>query len=230
MLPRLWDSRLFKWFQKVSMNPVHCLSCLPPPPVTVAPTGKRKSDVWFWSPPGITWRIAKTPEFWASFTSCVVRGNNVRIRKELSVCFSVDSVITSQDIITGLDKAGIDIDDITSIQRRASNNSWVVTFGSKAVNDAALNEHAISITGCSVLLGNCENEVSIVKIYEFPDEMPHCRHWLFSSLRQSNFLSTRPRGGHHFQRCSYRENVYWATYSRSDLYCRRVCTLVPVPT
>ena len=74
-----------------------------------------------------------------------------------SVCFSVDSVITSQDIIIGFNKAGIDIDDITSIQRRASNNSWVVTFGSKAVNDAALNEHSISITGCSVLLGDGEN-------------------------------------------------------------------------
>ena len=63
----------------------------------------------------------------------------------------------SQDIIIGFHKAGIDIDDITSIQRRASNNSWVVTFGSKAVNDAALNEHSISITGCSVLLGDGEN-------------------------------------------------------------------------
>ena len=38
-----------------------------------------------------------------------VCGNNVRIRKELSVCFSVDTVITSQDIIIGFDQAGIDI-------------------------------------------------------------------------------------------------------------------------
>lgn len=44
-----------------------------------------------------------------------VCGNNVRIRKDLSVCFSVDMVITSQDIIVGFDQAGIDIDDITSI-------------------------------------------------------------------------------------------------------------------
>ena len=107
--------------------------------------------------------------------SCVawnVRGSAVRIRKELSVCFSVDTVISSQDIIVGLDNAGIDIDDITSIQRRASNNSWVVTFGSKAVKDAALNEQSITIAGWSVFLGDCENRVSIVKIYELPDEMP----------------------------------------------------------
>ena len=101
-----------------------------------------------------------------------VRGNHVRVRKELSVCFSVDTVITSQDIIVGLDQASIDIDDITSIQRRASNNTWVVTFASKAVKDAALNEQSIKIAGCSVLLGDCENRVSIVKIYELPDELP----------------------------------------------------------
>ena len=39
-----------------------------------------------------------------------VRGSAVRIRKELSVCFSDDTVITSQDIIVGLDRAGIDME------------------------------------------------------------------------------------------------------------------------
>ena len=100
-----------------------------------------------------------------------VRGNHVRVRKELSVCFSVDTVITSQDIIVGFDQAGIDIADITSIQRRASNNLWVVTFGSKAMKDTTLNEQSIKIDGCSVLLGDCENKVSIVKIYELPDSV-----------------------------------------------------------
>ena len=102
-----------------------------------------------------------------SCTSWNVRGNT-----ELSVWFSVDTIITSQDIIVGFDKAGIDIDDITSIQREVSNNSWVVTFSSKAVKDAALNKHSISIARCSVLLGDCKNKVSIVKTYELPDEMP----------------------------------------------------------
>ena len=97
-----------------------------------------------------------------------VRGSAVRIRKELSFCFSVDTVISSQDIIVGLDNAGIDIDDITSIQRRSSNNSWVVTFGNKAVKDAALNEHSITIAGCSVLLGDCENRVSMLNSMNCP--------------------------------------------------------------
>ena len=63
-----------------------------------------------------------------SCTAWHVHGNHVRVKKELSVCFSVVTVITSQDVIVGFDQAGIDIEDITSIQRRASNNSWVVTF------------------------------------------------------------------------------------------------------
>ena len=74
-----------------------------------------------------------------------MRGANVRIKKDLSVGFSVDTVITSQDINVGLDKAGIDIDSITSDQRHTSNNSWVVTFNSKAVKDAALNEPSFNI-------------------------------------------------------------------------------------
>ena len=54
-------------------------------------------------------------------------------------------MVSSQDIIVGFDKAGIDVDSIVSIQQRASNNLWVVTFNSKAVKDAALNEPNITI-------------------------------------------------------------------------------------
>ena len=49
--------------------------------------------------------------------------------------------------------------------------NYTVT-ASKAVKDACLNEHSITIAGCSVLLGDCENKVTIVKVYELPDEMP----------------------------------------------------------
>ena len=48
----------------------------------------------------------------------------------------------------------------------------MVTFGSKAVKDATLNEQSIKIAGCAVLLRDCENKVTIVKIYELPDELP----------------------------------------------------------
>ena len=88
------------------------------------------------------------------------------------MCFSVDTVITCNEVLIGFDKAGIDIDDIASIQRRNSNNTWVVTFRNKAVKDAALNEQSITFAGCTVFLGDCENKVSIVKIFELPDELP----------------------------------------------------------
>ena len=86
--------------------------------------------------------------------------------------FSVDTVVTSQDIVVGFDKAGIDIDNIVSIQRKASNNTWIVSFNSKVSRDAALNEPNVVIAGCFVFLGDCENRVSIVTLYELSVELP----------------------------------------------------------
>ena len=88
------------------------------------------------------------------------------------MCFSVDTVVTSQDIVVGFYKAGIDIDNIVFIQRKASNNTWIVSFNSKVAKDAALNEPSVKIAGCAVFLGDCENRVSIVKLYELPVELP----------------------------------------------------------
>ena len=107
-----------------------------------------------------------------SFNSWKFARSQARIKKECSVCFSVDTVVTSQDIVVGFDKAGIDIDNIVSIQRKASNNTWIVSFNSKAARDAALNEPSVRIAGCMVFLGDCENRVSIVKLYELPVELP----------------------------------------------------------
>ena len=44
--------------------------------------------------------------------------------KNLSVYFSVEAVITSENILEAFDDAAIDIDEITSIQRRTSNRTW----------------------------------------------------------------------------------------------------------
>ena len=101
-----------------------------------------------------------------------VNGPKVRIKKDCSVCFSVDTVVTSQDIVVGFDKSGIDIDSITSIQRKAMNNTWIVTFDSPVSKTAALNELSVTISGCVVFLGDCENKVTIVKLYELPTELP----------------------------------------------------------
>lgn len=105
-----------------------------------------------------------------SFNSWKVDGSNARIKKEFSISFSVDTVVTSQDIVFGFDRPGIDIDTILLIQRKASNNTWVVTFDSEVAKDAALDEPSITVAGCVVFLGDCENRVSVVKLYELPNE------------------------------------------------------------
>lgn len=84
----------------------------------------------------------------------------------------MDTAVTSQDIICGFDAAGIDIDQILSIQRRASNNTWVVSFRSPEAKNVALGVPSVTIAGCTVFIGDCENKVQIVKIYEAPTEMP----------------------------------------------------------
>ena len=49
---------------------------------------------------------------------------------------------------------------------------WIVSFNSTAAKDAALNEPSVTIAGCAVFLGDCENRVSFVKLYELPAELP----------------------------------------------------------
>ena len=94
-----------------------------------------------------------------------------KLGKELS-SFSVDTVVSTQEILFGFDAAGINIDSVSSVQRRASNNTWVVAFKSPEAKNAALGVSSVSIAGCTVFLGDCENRLQIVKIYEAPPEMP----------------------------------------------------------
>ena len=53
-----------------------------------------------------------------------------RLVRNQSIYFSVDTIVTSQTIIEAFDRAGIEVGEIVGIQRKASNNSWVVTFDS----------------------------------------------------------------------------------------------------
>ena len=114
-------------------------------------------------------KFSRVPEFTWSVKK---DGKSAKLRKELSVSFSVDTVVSSQEILVGFDAAGIDIDSVTSVQRRASNNTWVVAFKSPEAKNAALGVSCVSIAGCTVLLGDCENRLQLVKIYEAPPEMP----------------------------------------------------------
>ena len=95
-----------------------------------------------------------------------------KLVKNLSVYFSVDTVVTRQQILEAFDAARIDIDEITSIQWRASNRTWIVSFDSQLAKETALEAASIQISGTTVFLGDCENRLVLVKIYEAPNELP----------------------------------------------------------
>jgi len=57
------------------------------------------------------------------------------LKKQLSVTVQVDTVVTSNDIVFPFDEAGIDVDDITSIQRKTSSKSWVVSFKTATIKN-----------------------------------------------------------------------------------------------
>ena len=95
-----------------------------------------------------------------------------RLVKSLSVYFSVDAVVTSENVLQAFDDAGVDIDEITSIQRKTSNRSWVVSFESREAKELALEKASIQVAGYTVFLGDCENRLVLVKVYEAPNELP----------------------------------------------------------
>ena len=92
--------------------------------------------------------------------------------KNLSVYFHVDTVVTSQAILEAFDAAGVEIDFISSIQWRASNRTWVVSFDNVLAKETALEVSSIEIAGTTVFLGDCENSLVLVKIFEAPAEFP----------------------------------------------------------
>ena len=105
-------------------------------------------------------------QFWG------LQDNRAKLVRNHSIYFSVDTIVTSQEILVTFDKAGVDVDEITCIQRKASNKSWVVTFDSQVTKKAALEATNFEINGTTVFLGSCEHCLVLVKIYEAPAELP----------------------------------------------------------
>ena len=99
-------------------------------------------------------------------------GNTIRLNKFLSVYFLCDTICTTQEILQGFNVAAIDVDFISSVQFRMSNRVWIVTFNDYRAKSIALGKDEIFVSGCQILLGDCERRVLLVKIYEAPFEMP----------------------------------------------------------
>lgn len=94
-----------------------------------------------------------------------------RLVKDRSVYFAVDTMVTSQTILEAFDAASIDIDEITSIQRKALNKTCIVTFDLQLAKEAALVVACVEIGGSTIFLGDCENRLVLVKLYEAPAEL-----------------------------------------------------------
>lgn len=98
--------------------------------------------------------------------------HNLRLHKKRTVYFTVDTACASQEILEAFDRASFNIGQITSIQRKTSNKTWVVSFDSLITKEEALQLASQDICGSSVFISDCENRLVLMKIDEAPNEMP----------------------------------------------------------
>lgn len=131
-----------------------------------------------------------------------INGFSARLRRGLSITFSVDAEITGLDILEAFMKANVDPDHIASIQYRNLNCSWVVSFTDQQTKEFILEAGHIKIKEFLVFLGDADLKTVIVKIYEAPPEMPdtvvigrlsHYGHVL--SFRRDRGVATRILNG-----------------------------------
>lgn len=101
-----------------------------------------------------------------------VEGWAAKLRKNLSVTFTIDEDITGEDIMDGFEHAGFDTSTIVAIQRRISNRSWVISFSEQCEKDRVISKGRLKIKNTVVFLGDADSRTDIVKIFESPDEMP----------------------------------------------------------
>lgn len=102
----------------------------------------------------------------------LVNGWSLALKKNLPVSFFFESDISSADIVTSFQAVGIAYDQIVSIQRKALNCTWCVSFTSLEVKRAAMETPRIQIAGIYAHLGDADYRTATDKIYESPDELP----------------------------------------------------------
>ena len=84
-----------------------------------------------------------------------IDGFGAKLRRSLSVTFSVESVVTSEEIFDAFLEAGVAAEELTSIQYRGSNRSWCVSFLSMASRDRIL-EKGVMHLNVAVFLGDAD--------------------------------------------------------------------------
>ena len=101
-----------------------------------------------------------------------IDGYAAKLCRPLSVTFSIDSIVTSEEVLEAVAGAGVGVEEIPSIQFRGSNRSWCVSFTTRAAKDRILEGGVIKFGNVSVYVGDADFKTVIVKIYEAPPEMP----------------------------------------------------------
>ena len=74
-------------------------------------------------------------------------------------------------IIEAFDAAGVDYEDILSTQRRLSSNTWDVAFRTAIAKEQVLSAWNFVIAGHHVVIADCDRKISLVKVYNAPNEM-----------------------------------------------------------
>ena len=104
--------------------------------------------------------------------SWIIEEETVSVRKSFFSLFSLDTSVPTNVIIEAFDAAGVDYEDILSIQRRLSSNTYVVAFRTAIAKEQVLSAWNFVIAGHRVFIADCDRKISLVKVYNAPNEMP----------------------------------------------------------
>ena len=131
----------------------------------------------------------------ASTWSWFKDSSSVRLNRECSVYFSVDTKCSSHEIVNGLDAIGIDSEYISAIQHRNASGSWAMTFNDPLAKAKVVGSTDFFFLGCKFFAGDCDQCILLIKIYEAPPEMPdtvrlgHLSNYKGLSFRRDYFSS-----------------------------------------
>ena len=111
-------------------------------------------------------------KFTQSKESWKIDNENVRVRKSYSVYFTLDTQVPVNKIFEALDGKGIEFEHILSVQRRLGSNTYVVSFSTAEAKSLIFSSWDIEVCGYRAFVADCDHKISIVKIYNAPNEMP----------------------------------------------------------
>ena len=66
----------------------------------------------------------------------------------------------------------LSFEHILSVQRRLGSNTYVVSFSTAEAKSLILSSWDIEVCGYRAFVADCDHKISIVKIYNAPNEMP----------------------------------------------------------